>query len=147
MESMDRGSRAQCYSSSDDKQGRRLHGHGEGHAKRSMSGASQDIRMVLELVLDTKVVAFGVLEAAGSKGRTISIFDSGGRTISVETNGSLKKVQSSLVQYEAIPITHVSALQIWMGCPKPTQAICCLQTIIGTGTYVGNQASAGQTAA
>ena len=55
--------------------------------------AGRESRIVLELVLNTKRVAFGVLEAAGSKRQTISIFDSSGSLISIERSGWLKKVR------------------------------------------------------
>ena len=78
-----------------------LHRNEDGQASRPLKGASHDSRTVLELVIDAKAIAFGVLEA-GSKDRTISVFDSKGSLVSVETNGLMKKVRSSLAQKQAI---------------------------------------------
>ena len=79
------------YGGSNEKQHRHLHGKEDYQAARPNH---KDSRRVLELVLDAKAVAFGVLEGAGSKDRTVSIFDSNGRLVSLERNGSLKKVQA-----------------------------------------------------
>ena len=72
----------------------------EDHRQGSEAGTANSdgkhrSRVILELIVGSKVTAIGVLEASKGLGRTISIFDSAGRVISTETNGILQKVRVS----------------------------------------------------
>ena len=67
-----------------------------GPCKRASAESAKQGRTVLELMVDDKVAALGVMEASGARNFVITIFDSQGTALSVERNGLLRKVHLGL---------------------------------------------------